>query len=58
MSRLTGLIHLIKNYDDPAMSLKELLNNIESNTVELDILIRKIVRKKTEEIDRDSMWIK
>lgn len=50
LARIMGLINLVQSYQDDEMSLKEVMNNILSSAHELDVIIRKIVRK-TEEIE-------
>lgn len=50
LARMMGLINLIRIDQDDQLDIKEILNNVLSSANELDVIIRKIVRK-TEEME-------
>jgi PAS domain S-box-containing protein len=51
LARMMGLISLIHEYEDKEIDLEYILKNILRSANELDVIIRKIVRK-TEDIDK------
>ncbi|HSI78369.1 MAG TPA: response regulator [Lunatimonas sp.] len=52
LSRMLGLIDLIKNNIIPSEEFDEFLGHLENSALEIDVIIRKIVRK-TEELGMD-----
>lgn len=50
LSRIMGLVDLLKNYSEDGMNLKDILRNISVSADELDYIVRDIVNK-TEQIN-------